>query len=129
MPHRRRRRATHLATQARELGLAVPEVVAQRVVRMAFAGWSPSAADREEFLRMSAEKVSAFYESWNSMFIAVCRANLQLLLAAPAWSTVWSTKGHRATSAKVQRAALDILASGVAPIHRRAVGNAKRLRR
>ena len=128
MPHRRRR-TTRLATQAMELGLAVPEVVAHRVARMALAGSSPSASDRAEFLRMSAEKVSAFYESWNSMFLAMYRANLRLFLSAPAWPTVCLSQGHRARSAKVQRAALDILASGVAPIHRRAVGNAKRLRR
>ena len=129
MPHRHRRHATRLATQATQLTLAIPEVVARRVVRMALAGSSPSAADREEFFRMSAEKVSAFYESWNGMYLAAWRANLQLFLSGPAWSTVWLRQGHRAGSAKVQRMALDILASGVAPIHRRAVDNAKRLRR
>jgi hypothetical protein len=114
--------------QAAELGVAVPEVVAHRVVRMALAGSSPSAADREEFFRMSAEKISAFYESWNSMYLAVYRANLQWFLSPPAWSTAWLSQGHRA-GAKVQQAALDILASGVDPIHRRAVSNARRLRR
>ena len=128
MPHRRR--TTDLATQAMELGLAVPEVVARRIVRMALAGPSPSAADCEEFLRMSAEKFSAFYESWNDMFLAAYRANLRLFLSAPAWwSMTWPRHGHRAGSARLQRAALDILASGIAPVHRRAVRNAKRLRR
>ena len=126
----RRRRTTDLATQAMELGLAVPEVVARRIVRMALAGPSPSAADREEFLRMSAEKFSAFCESWNDMFLAAYRANLRLFLSAPAWwSMTWPRHGHRAASARLQRAALDILASGIAPVHRRAVRNAKRLRR
>ena len=129
MSHRRRR-AIRLSTQAMELGLAVPEVVARRVVRMALAGPSPSAADREELLRMSAEKFSAFYESWNDTFLAVYRANLRLFLSAPAWwSMAWPGHGYRSGSARLQRAALDILASGVAPIHRRAVSNAKRLRR
>jgi len=128
MPHHRRR-AARLATQAMELGLAVPEVVARRVLRMALAGPSPSAADREEWLRMSAEKVSAFYESWNEMFLATYCANLRFFLSAPAWwSMAWSRHGHRTASASLQRAALDMLASGVAPIHRRAVRNAKRLR-
>ena len=71
-----------------ELGLAAPEVIAQRLLRMALAGSSPSASDREEFSRMSAEKVSAFYESWNGMFLAAYRANLQWFLSAPAWSSV-----------------------------------------
>ena len=113
-----------------ELGVAVPEVMARRVFRMALAGPSPSAADREEWLRMNGEKLSAFYESWNGMLLAAYRANLQWFLSAPAWwSTAWPGPGHRMVSARVQRAALDMLASGVAPIHRRAVRNAKRLRR
>ena len=77
MPHRRGLRTTRVATQAMELSLAVPEVVARRIMRMALAGSFPSDADRDEFLRMGTEKVSAFYESWNSMFLAGCRANLQ----------------------------------------------------
>ena len=127
---RRHRRATRLATQVMELGVAVPEVMARRVFRMALAGPSPSAADREEWLRMGAEKVSAFDESWNEMLLAVYRANLQLSLSAFAWwSMAWPGHGHGMVSARLQRAALDMLASGVAPIHRRAVRNAKRLRR
>lgn len=129
MSHRRRR-ATRLATQALELGLAVPEVVARRVMRMALAGPSLSAADREELLRMSAEKFSAFYESWNEMLLAAYRANLRLFLSAPAWwSMAWPRPARRASTASLQRAALDVLGSGVAPIHRRAVRNVKRLRR
>ena len=111
-----------------ELGLAVPEVVVHRVARMALAGASPSRRDRAEFHRMSTEKVSAFYESWNAMFFAAYRANVDFLssfLASPMSSASW----HRTMGAQAQRAALDILASGVAPIHRRAVSNAKRLRR
>lgn len=126
---RHHRTATRLATQAMELGLAVPEVITHRVLRMALAGSSPNASDREEFYRMSAEKVSAFYESWNGIFLAACRVNMQLFLSAPVWSTSWLGQGHRAMSATLQRAALDIVASGVAPVHRRAVGNSKRLRK
>jgi hypothetical protein len=125
----RRRRTTRLATQAMELSLAVPEVVAYRVARMALAGSSPSRADREEFFRMGAEKVSAFYESWNAIFLAACRANVQCLSFWPAWSSVWPGPGRRTLSTKLQRAALDIMASGIAPVHRRAMGNAKRLRK
>jgi hypothetical protein len=128
MPTRRRRRATGLATQAAELGLAVPEVVAYRFMRMALAGPNPSQADRQEFLRMSTEKVSAFYESWNAIFLAACRATLQSPAFWPAWSSVWLGPSWR-RGTKLQRAALDIVASGIAPVHRRAVGNAKRLRK
>lgn len=129
MPSRRRPRATGLASQAAELGLAVPEVVARRLARLALAGPSPSAEDWHEFHRMSAEKVSAFYESWNGMFLAAWRANSQLLWSAPAWSANWASPHRRVVHKQVQRMTLDILASGIAPIHRRAVANARRLRK
>jgi hypothetical protein len=90
---------------------------------MALAGASPSRRDREEFLRMNAEKVAAFYECWNGMLLAAYRANLQLFAAA--WPANWA--GPRASLRRTQRTALDILASGIAPVHRRAVANAKRL--
>lgn len=129
MPPRRRPRATRLAGQAAELGLAVPEVVARRLTRLALAGASPSAEDWHEFYRMSAEKVSAFYESWNGVFLATWRANLQLLSSGPTWSATSASPHRRAARTKVHRMTLDILASGIAPVHRRAVANAKRLRK
>jgi len=112
-----------------ELGLAVPEVVGYRIMRMALAGSSPSKADRDEFSRMSTEKVAAFYESWNAIFLAAWRANLQYVASWTAWPSVWLGVGRRSHSTRLQRAALDIVASGIAPVHRRAVGNAKRLRK
>ena len=127
MPHRHR--SIRLATQAMDLGLAVPEVVARRVARMASAGSSASAADREELLRMSVEKVSAFYESWNAMFLAVWRANLRLFFSTQPWTAPWPRQHHRARRAEVHHAMLDIVVSGVAPIHRRVIANAKRLRK
>lgn len=127
MPHRRRK--SRLATQAIELGLAVPEVVARRLTRMVLAASSPTAADREEFMRMHTEKVCAFYESWGAMILASYRANLQFFLSVPAWSAIWLTPGRWSRGSAVHRSMLDIVASGVAPIHRRAIGNAKRLRK
>ena len=128
MPARRRSRATRLTRQAVELSLAVPQVVSHRVRRFAFAGSSPSANDQEEFFRMGAEKVFAFYESWNGMFLALYRANLQLFLSAPRWPAVGVSPLH-GRRAQMQRVALDILAGGIGPIHRRAVANARRLRK
>ena len=78
---------------------------------------------------MTTEKVAAFYESWNNMSLAVWRANLRFFLSGPAWSAAWLSGGRRARNRKMQHAALDIVASGLAPIHRRAVRNAKRLRK
>ena len=125
----RRRRQSRLATQAIQLGLAVPEVVARRLTRMALAASSPTAADREEFMRMHAEKVGAFYESWSAMVVAGCRANVQFFLSAPPWSAFWPTPDWWARQSALHHSMLDIVARGVAPIHRRALANAKRLRK
>jgi hypothetical protein len=123
--HRHTRRA---AKQTLELGLAVPEVIAYRTARAALAGLSPSPRDRAEFHRMSSEKIAAFYESWNAMFLAMYRANMNVFTSLPAWSTPWTAWPGMA-SARAQRAAMDIFTSGMAPLHQRAVANAKRLRR
>ena len=72
------RRSRALAAQLFDLGLAVPQVLMHRMTRMALAGSRPSARDRREFERMSAEKVAAFYESWSAMLVEVLRANAKL---------------------------------------------------
>ena len=56
-----------LTRRSGELANAVPQVVAMRVGRMWSAGPLPSARDQQEFYRMGAEKVEAFYESWLGM--------------------------------------------------------------
>jgi len=110
---------------------AAPEVVAHRVLRMWLAGGTPSRRDRAEFNRMSTEKVAAFYESWNAMFLEMYRASLQLALSSIWWP--WSPAPSRKTSARLSahagRAVTAMLGAGIAPIRRRAVANAKRLRR
>ena len=126
------RRSRALGAQMIDLGFAVPEVMAYRIARMALVGSSPSARDRREFQRMGAEKLAAFYESWNAMLTEMLRANAQLAL----WSARWFVPGWpasrpltRATAGHIQRAAIGILGKGVAPVRRRAVANARRLRR
>jgi len=69
---------------------------------------------------MSAEKVAAFYESWNAMFLVLLRANLNL---APSPLQVWWS------ASRCQQTSLTILSNRLAPIHRRAAANARRLRR
>ena len=132
MPSRHVRKSRALAGQAIDLGFALPQVVAHRAIRMALAGSSPSSRDRNEFYLMSAEKVAAFYESWNAMAVEAFRAALELSLSsAPFFWFQWpaARRPSRAVSARFQRAALAVLGKGVAPIHRRAVANAKRLGR
>jgi hypothetical protein len=132
MSSRRSRKSRALAMQGIELGFAVPQVIAHRLLRIAAAGSAPSVRDREEFYLMGAEKMVTFFESWNAMLLELFRANLELSLSSTrsfwlAWSGV--TPSSRAASRHFQRIALGVLHQGVAPIHRRAVANAKRLRR
>ena len=132
MSTRRNRKTKSFALQAAELAVAVPQVVAHRVTRMAISGASPSARDRKEFHRMGTEKFAAFNESWNAMAVQAFRANQQLALAfmRSLWYP-WAGRrpSVRATSMRLNNAALGILGKGMAPVHRRAVANAKRLGR
>jgi hypothetical protein len=129
LSRRRRRRSKSLAVQTVELAVAVPQVLAHRAMRMAAAGASPSAHDRKEFQRMGSEKVAAFAESWNAMALQTFRANQQLALSY--MQSLWFPWMRRRSSASKQlsNAALGILGKGMAPIHRRALANAKRLGR
>jgi len=132
MPSRRTRKTQSIVTQAVELAFAVPQVVAHRVTRMAVAGPTLSARDRKEFQRMGAEKTAAFGESWNAMTLQAFRAHQAL--AASFLRSFWSPslKGRPSASvvaAQWQSATLSILGKGMAPLHRKAVANAKRLAR
>jgi hypothetical protein len=127
--HTRSLRATR---QAVDLALAVPQVVAQRTLRFAQAGHSPSARDRGEFWLMGFEKVLVFHQSWLAMFAEAARINQQFVFSAlQALWLPWTAPLRKRTTVatKMQRAAIDIAAAGIAPIHRRAVANARRLGR
>ena len=132
MPARRRPSAS-LSTKTAELALAVPQVVAHRLLRMAHAGPHLSARDRKEFARMIAEKNSAFGESWNAMALQALQSQRAFaaalaLAATPTRSTRASPAAH-ALATQLQRATLAVIGKGLAPVHRRAVANAKRLAR
>ena len=128
----RTRKTNSLMIKAAELAFSVPQVIAHRVTRMAIAGPSFSARDRKEFEGMSAEKTVAFSDSWNAMTLEAIRANQAL--AASLFRSFWSPwlRGRpsaNAVAAQMQSAALGILGKGMAPVHRKAVANAKRLAR
>jgi hypothetical protein len=132
MPTRPQRKSKSLATQATELAFAVPQVMSHRLTRMAMAGHAPSARDRKEFDLMVAEKNMAFAQSWSAMAS-------QSLLAHQALSASWlrtlcSPIGIGAPSVatvlnQVHGATLGVLGKGLAPVHRKAVANARRLAR
>ena len=132
MSIRRNRNVAALTRKAVELGVAAPLVIAHRLTRMALAGHTPSVRDRREFTLMSSEKTAAFYESWNAMFIQSIR--IQQEITASIWRSLWLYWLNTTSSAVLPKvdltyATLRVLSKGMAPVHRRAVANAKRLSR
>jgi hypothetical protein len=132
MPTRRKRAALPLAFQAAELAVAVPQVVAHRIARMALAGPTLSPRDRKEFAGMVAEKNAAFAASWAAMAWQAALAQ-QTLAASFMASMLGAAGGQRPSAAAAatewQRAAVGVLSHGLAPVHRKAVANARRLAR
>ena len=72
--------------------------------------------DRAELYRMGSEKIAAFNEAWAAMMMQSVLESQKLALSflQPVW---------------LRNPALEILAKGMLPIRRRAVANARRLRR
>lgn len=126
-PHRN---AQTLTMKSIELAFAAPQVVVHRMARMAAAGSVLSARDRREFQLMGEEKVVAFTESWNAMALQAIRANRALAASVVLfWSpAAWGAPFARAT-AQLHGAALGVLSEGIAPMHRKATANARRLAR
>ena len=130
MSIRRNRNVAALTRKTAELGVAAPLVIAHRLTRMALAGHTPSIRDRREFTLMSSEKTAAFYESWNAMFSQSIR--IQQEITASIWRSLWLYWLNTTSSAVLPKidlphATLRVLSKGLAPVHRRAVANAKRL--
>lgn len=125
---RSRRSTAHLAGQLTELAFATPQVMAMRLARMAAAGQSPTARDRAEMQRMGSEKVAAFWQSWMAMWMDWWLMPMRL---APAFTGVLGggARSHGAWQRAMAGATTGLLAAGLAPVHRTAVANAKRLSR
>ena len=78
---------------------------------------------------MSSEKIAASKEAWVAMAFEAFRANQQLTLSV--MQSFWFpwARPSRSHAHQIGDAALGILGSGMAPIRRRAVANARRLTR
>ena len=111
------RRSRSFPAQAAQLAVAVPQVVAHRMTRMALAGPFPNARDRREFQTMTQEKVHAFWASWFAMGWAVVKMQQQ------AW--VAMLQGARVPLIDLGQ----VLGHGMGPIHKAATANARRLAR
>jgi len=129
-----------------EIAVAAPQVVAHRTARMARSGPAPPTADRKELMRMTQEKFEAFGESAGAMAAEIVKANLALwpsVVRAGRSSAMWMPRARACSLRSASRSALAaaavprivssavsrVLAKGLAPVHRRATANAKRLRR
>ena len=132
MATRRQRAKTSLVVQAAELALAAPQVIAHRMTRIALAGPRLSERDRKEFALMVTEKNAALGEAWQAMATHGARAN-QALAVAFFKSFLGVAHGKRPSparsAAQLHHATLGVLGKGLAPLHRKAVANAKRLAR
>lgn len=118
MPKRRRSHALSNTTKLLQLGTAVPQVVAHRLSRMAVAGHRPNARDQREFNGMIMEKQVAFMQACMGMATATLQMQQRWWLSA---------LGGRRPS--LQGSMDAIAARGIAPYHRKAVSNSKRLAR
>ena len=125
------RRSKSLAAQTIELGVAVPQVIAHRVARMAMAGATPSARDRKEIHRMGTEKMLAFNEAWTAMAMQAVLENQKLALSMmqSVWFPWLRTTASGSATQQVTDAMLGVLGKGMVPYRRRAMANAKRLGR
>jgi hypothetical protein len=129
--------ALRFQRQAAELMLASPQVVAHRLMRMATTFGPPSAADRKEMQLMGTEKMSAFTESWNAMALETIRLQQHYALSfMQSYVAPWAFAKRNAPAPTMMNAAerwrestLSVANKGLAPVHRRAVANAKRLRK
>ncbi len=101
-----------------ELGIATHHVMAHRLTRMANAGPTLSSRDKKEFTGMVLEKQLAFTQAW----VGMCT---ELMLAQQ--RTAWGLLTGRPVS--LSRLTNDIAAKGLAPVHRKAVSNSRRLAR
>jgi hypothetical protein len=97
---------------------------------MALAGAVPSERDRKEFQGMVAEKQAAFTQAWVAMTAETLRANQAMALSL--FGNMFNPFSHTSMTsasmaADMQKAAMGVLSVGLAPMHRKAVSNARRL--
>ena len=125
-------RANHqaLSKKSGELATAASQVVAHRVTRMVLAGPMPSERDQVEFKRMVEEKKQAFTESWLAMTTQTLLAHQAI--ATTAWRSLcfpWLGGGATpaALASQMQNASFRVIHKAMAPVHRTAMANARRL--
>lgn len=122
------RRKKRLYAHTAGLALAVPQVIAHRLLRMAAASHPLSPRDRREFNRMNSEKAEALAEAWANVAVRGLEVQQKLALSL---MRAWLTRTPIVSShlRRLPGAGLEVLAAGIAPVHKRATANARRLNR
>ncbi|MBH2016656.1 MAG: hypothetical protein I8H88_09230 [Burkholderiales bacterium] len=129
-PHQRAQQ--RLANQTLELSMAAPQVMAERLTRMAFSGLNPSQRDHDEFMLMGSEKIQAFQQSWAAMWAQAWQSQVALAdsLTRSGLALVSGRPGEAGDLLlHMPGAAAEVLSAGLAPLHGKAVANARRLSR
>ena len=116
-----------LGRQIAEINAVVPGIVSRRVMQVAWAGASPSRSDRTEMSRMSSEKWQAASQSMMAMTTFAMQQ--QMAMTQSFWQAVWApwmglpvSRGLPASNPVA-----GMLSAGIAPYHRIATANARRL--
>jgi len=141
-----------LAWKTGEMSMASAQVIAHRTARMAAAGPTPSARDRQEFTRMGQEKFDAAAEAARAITGSLATMNLNVgantfrhmvtataaLMSLAASRSVGQSVTRQAklaetfTRSAIAASALSdstarLAGRGLRPIHARATANARRL--
>jgi hypothetical protein len=119
-----------LIRQMTEMAFSVPFVVNHRLTRMALAGPNPSARDRQEFMTMGLEKVTAFQQSWLAMMWAGAGISQEMMAAGLGWWLApWAAAPASKAMEVMHQAPMKVASAGLKPVSRRAGANARRLSR
>ena len=145
---------TSLGVKTLQMSAAAAQVIALRTTRMAAHGANPDAADKREMHRMGAEKVDAFsragaalatgavplmagmamqasragFETFNALTqLATSRTMAQTLARQRQLATALMGAGTASGQAAASSATARLAHRALAPVHRKATANAKRL--
>lgn len=126
----RKHSSRSVARQQAELAWAAPQVMAHRIARMMAAGAVPDARDAAEFTRMFTEKTSAFSQAWVAGWAALWWAPWQVAMEVVRAQAGFGGANALAPARRAwRRQGWGIAGSWLAPVHRTAVANARRLGR
>lgn len=115
-----------LGRQVAEINAVVPGIVSHRLMRLAWAGVVPSRSDRTELSRMSSEKWQAASQS--AVAMTAFAMQQQMAMAQSFMHAMWAPwMGMSHSSIPVTNPVAAMFSAGLAPYHRIATTNARRL--